>query len=185
MIGGAIPSEDRQRIEAGWRVYTEDWDPAYGNPATFELETEGDAEQAESGTGAVTPEPSSAVPIAFVDGRRRVELSLWAEHPATGARVPGLVGAYAVGAVTIRPDGQATYAGIRIGRLAIWGAGRTGDVTSRSGHRWVSDSVTGSDPDELLAHLQNRMRQAEGVLAIDAADEMTRNNVAWRPLSVS
>jgi hypothetical protein len=30
--------------------------------------------------------------------------------------------------------------------------------------------VAASDPDELLAHLQNRMRQAEGVLALDASE---------------
>ncbi len=155
--------------DGGWRLYTEDWDPSYGNPTTFEIEPREDAEQAEPGLGPVTPTATPAVPLAFVDGRRRVELSLWAEHPATGVRVPGLAGAYSVGAVTIRPDGQATYAGVRVGRLAIWGAGRTGDITSRSGHRWMSDSVTATDPDELLAHLQNRMRQAEGALALDAA----------------
>lgn len=170
MIDETIGATDLDLSEAGWRLYTEDWDPAYGNPATFEIESHEDAEQAEPGRGPVKPEARPAVPLAFIDGRRRVELSLWAEHPATGARVPGLAGAYAVGAVTIRPDGQATYAGVRIGRLAIWGAGRTGDITSRSGHRWVSDSVTASDPDELLAHLQNRMRQAEGVLALDASE---------------
>jgi hypothetical protein len=81
-----------------------------------------------------------------------------------------LAGAYAVGSVTIRPDGPATYAGVRVGRLAIWGGGHRGDITSRSGYRWVSDSVTAEDPDELLAHLQERMRQAEGVLALEAAD---------------
>jgi uncharacterized protein len=169
MIDGGATANN-QTVDAGWRLYTEDWDPAYGNPATFEIDAPGDAEQAEPGAGPVTPVPGAAVPLAFVDGRRRVELSVWAEHPDTGARVPGLAGAYAVGAVTIRPNGAATYAGVRIGRLAIWGGGRTGNIASRAGHTWISDSVTATEPDELLAHLQNRMRQAEGALALDAAE---------------
>ena len=153
---------------AGWRVWTEDWDPAYGTPATFEVDDSAEVEQAEAGGGHVAPAAVQAVPLCFVDGRRRAELSLWAEHAATGTRVPCLVGAYAVGAVTIRPGGPATYGGIRIGRLAIWGGGHTGDVVA-PGRRWVSTSTTTLEPAELLAHLQDRMRAAEGVLALDAA----------------
>ena len=32
-----------------WRVYTEDWDPAYGSPATFDWDDSADVEQAEPG----------------------------------------------------------------------------------------------------------------------------------------
>jgi len=162
---GASGAADRGR----WEIFTEDWDPGYGNPATFELDGSASFEPAEPGPPVIGPGSFAIVPLCFIDGVRRAELSLWAEQPASGARVPGLAGAYAVGAVTVRPGGQAGYQGIRIGRLAIWGGGRTGDIVGRTGHRWTSESIVGDDPAELLGHLQNRMRLAEGSLALDAA----------------
>lgn len=156
--------------DPGWTVFGEGWDPSFGNSADFDVDGSADVEQAEPGDGPVWRTPAVEVPLAFIDGVRRVELSLWAEHAGTGARVPGLVGAYAVGAVTVRPGSQAQFAGIRVGRLAVWGGGHTGDISSRVGYRWASTSITGTDPDECLAHLQERMRRAEGELALDAAD---------------
>lgn len=155
---------------AGWQVYSEGWDPSHGSAADFDDDASADVEQAEPGDGHVPRIPPVDVPLAFIDGSRRAELGLWAEHAATGARVPGLAGAYAVGAVTIRPGAPARFAGIRVGRLAIWGGGHTGDIVSRVGFRWVSEPITGTDPDQCLARLQDRMRRAEGELALDAAD---------------
>lgn len=158
------------RPDAGWRTYVEAWDPDYGTPSGFELDGDGTAERAESGPFSVAGSPTGPVPLAFIDGRRRVELSLWTERASTGERVPGLLGAYAVGAVTIPPGRPASYAGCRVGRLAVWGAGRSGSV-AHGGYRWVSDSVVVADHTELLAHLQDRMRQAEGALALEAAGQ--------------
>lgn len=155
---------------ASWQVYSEGWDPSHGASADFDDDADDDVEQAEPGDGHVARVPPAAVPLAFIDGTRRAELGLWAEHAATGARIPGLAGAYAVGAVTVRPGGQASFAGIRVGRLAIWGGGHTGDIVSASGFRWASEPITGTDPDSCLAHLQDRMRRAEGDLALDAAE---------------
>lgn len=153
----------------GWELYSEGWDPAYGASADFDTDAD-DVEQAEAGTGHVARIEPTPVPLAFVDGVRRAELGLWAEHPATGARVPGLAGAFAVGAVTVRPAGAMAFEGIRFGRLAVWAGGHTGDLVSRrAGYRWASTSITGTDPDQCLAHLQDRMRAAEGNLALDAA----------------
>lgn len=152
-----------------WQVFTEDWDPGYGNPATFDLDGSASFEPAEDGPPVIGPAAPALAPLCFIDGVRRAELALWAEQPSSGSRVPGLAGAYAVGGVTVRPGGQASYQGVRIGRLAIWGAGRTGDIVGRTGHRWSSESIVGDDPADLLAHLQNRMRLAEGALALDAA----------------
>lgn len=154
----------------GWKTYVEDWDPSYGTPSSFELDGEGTAEQAEPGAGPVIAEASRPVPLAFIDGTRRVELQLWSEHAATGERIPGLVGAYAVGATTIAPGQPAAYAGCRVGRLAIWGGGHTGDVVGRNGYRWASSSIATTEVADLVPHLQDRMRQAEGELALDAAD---------------
>lgn len=156
--------------DPGWRVYGEGWDPSFGTSADFDADAAADVEQAEPGDGYVPRARMAAVPLAFIDGVRRAELSLWAEHATSGARVPGLAGAYAVGAVTVRPGSPAAFTGIRIGRLAIWGGGHTGDLRARTGYSWASTPIAGTDPDTCLAHLQDRMRRAEGELAIAAAD---------------
>ncbi len=158
------------QASSGWRTYVEGWDPEYGTPSGFELDGESATERAEEGSLVVSCPPRDPVPLAFVDGRRRVELSLWAEHGTTGERVPGLLGAYATGAVTISPGRNARFAGCRVGRLAVWGGGRTGSVAG-CGFRWVSDSTPVDDHAELLAHLQDRMREAEGNLALEAASQ--------------
>ena len=152
-----------------WKVFTEDWDPAYGNPATFDWDDSDDVEKVESETQPIKGEVAGSMPIAFIDGCRRAELSLWVEHSTSGVRIPGLAGAYAVGAVTVRPGRSAEYSGIRVGRIAVWGGGHSGDISSPIGYIWASDSTTCTDPDQLLAHLQDRMRLAEGNLALDAA----------------
>lgn len=157
---------------ADWQVYAEDWDPAYGSPATFDIESDEPAEQAEPGVGFVRPDRSITAlhPIAFIDGVRRAEMSMWAEQALTGERVPGLAGAFAVGAVTVRPGGRpAEFEGARVGRLAIWGNGHNGSLESMVGYRWTSTSITSVDPADLLAHLQDSMRRAEGDLALEAA----------------
>ncbi len=157
--------------DGGWSVYSEGWAPPYGTSADFEIDASKDVEQAEPGDGRVERIAPSSVPLAFIDGTRRAELLVWAEHAASCTRVPGLAGAYAVGAVTVRPGGPASFCGIRVGRLAIWGGGHTGDIISqRTGYSWASTPITDVDPDMCLAHLQDRMRRAEGELALDAAD---------------
>jgi len=83
--------------EGRWGLFSEGWDPAYGTAADFDLDAPDDVTQAEPGDGPVSGE-ARKVPLAFVDGTRRVELSLWAENDTTGKRVPGVAGAYAVGA---------------------------------------------------------------------------------------
>ena len=131
-----------EQQQAGWRVFTEDWDPAYGTPATFDWDDSGNVEQAEPAGGHVRGAAVRQVPLAFVDGTRRVELSLWLEHAMTGERIPGLAGAYAIGAVAVRPDRGACFEGVRVGRIAVWGGGHTGDIWSPLCYRWASDSTT-------------------------------------------
>jgi len=154
--------------DPAWSIFTEDWDPAYGAPATFDLDAPDGVEPAEPDTGPVAGRPAH-VPIAFVDGRRRAELSLWLEHAPTGVRIPGLAGAYAVGAVTIRPGRQAAFSGIRVGRVVVWGAGANAGDIRHGGYTWAAESVASGDPEALLARLQDRMRAAEGELALDSA----------------
>lgn len=174
-LGPSEPIDNRQftvaSTDASWSVYSEGWAPSYGTSADFESDLAADAEQAEPGDGHIARTESVSVPLAFIDGTRRAELLLWAEHEPSGERVPGVAGAYAVGAVTVRPGGPAAFCGIRVGRLAIWGGGHTGDIISeRTGYSWASSPIAHSDPDSCLVHLQDRMRRAEGDLALDAAD---------------
>jgi hypothetical protein len=173
-VGPAAPAADGGAAvvgeAAGWSVYGDAFDPGFGNSAAFELDESGNTVLAEGRDGHVTPAPpTGAVPLCFIDGRRRVELGLWAEQAGTGRRVAGLAGAYAVGAVTIPPGRPARFAGVRVGRVAIWGGGRSGDIAARHGYHWASASTAAEDPAVILANLQERMRRAEGNLALDAA----------------
>lgn len=164
-----VASDDARVHGDRWRVYTEDWDPSYGVPAAFDVDSSEDVVKIESGEGPVQASRVAAEPLAFIDGCRRVELSLWAENGVTGERVPGLAGVYAVGAVTVTPGAPPAYSGVRRGRVVIWGGGRSGDLVGRHGYRWASHSTNADDPDQLVAHLQDRMRRAEGDLALAAA----------------
>ncbi len=155
---------------AGWELASEGWDLMYGVSSSFEIDSSDEHERAEPGDLLVPRVAPVDIPIAFVDGTLRSELATWAEHAATGMRVPGLAGAYAVGAVTRRTSGACAFNGIRVGRLAIWGGGLTGDIVSPSGYQWISTPITDMDPDRCRAHLQDRMRRAEGDLALDAAE---------------
>lgn len=157
--------------DTGWEITSDGFDPGFGTSAEFEaggLGPDEVAEQVEPGSGPVSPGPCDPIPLCFIDGRRRVELSLWQEH-TNGDRVPGLAGAYAVGAVVIAPGRLARYAGIRVGRLAIWGGGHHRELRTPTGYIWAAESTTVTEHVQLLAHLQERMRQTEGALALDAA----------------
>jgi len=153
-----------------FRVYAEDWAPAYGAAATFELDGTAGAMPAESAAWEmVPPRPSGPVPVAFVDGTRRVEMGLWQLDPATGLQLRGIAGVYAVGATVCRPGVPAAFAGERRARLCIWAGGVTGDLGPVAGYHWVSQSLATADPDAPLMALQNLMRDAEGRLATDLA----------------
>lgn len=152
-------------------IYAEDWAPTREPPSIFEMDGTSAASPVESdGWEPVTPEPpASAVPLAFVDGTRRVEIGLWQIDPVTGATVRGIAGAYAVGATVCRPGVPADFAGLRRARLCIWGGGLTGDLGPSAGYLWTSRSLATADPDGPLDALQNLMRDAEANLAQELA----------------
>jgi len=151
-------------------IYAEDWAPTYGAAATFELDGTGGVSAAESAAWLVVPPGACGpVPLAFVDGTRRVDIGLWQVSPASGQQVRGIAGVYAVGATVCRPGVPAAFAGERRARLCIWAGGVTGDLGPVAGYHWVSQSLATSDPDAPLAALQNLMREAEGRLATDLA----------------
>lgn len=110
------------------------------------------------------PEPETGI-VCFVDGVRRVELRVLAEEE--GARVHGLFGSWAVGAV--RSDGRATFADHEVGRQLVLGGGRSAPRVelSAGSHLLVFEprTETGPDPDTPLHGLQESMRGAEAAIA--------------------
>ena len=159
-------------MEAGFEIYAEDWAPTREPPSLFELD----------GTTAVTPaeseawvslspnSPASPIPLAFVDGTRRVELGLWQIERDTGRTLRGIAGAYAVGATVCRPGMMAEFAALRRGRVCIWTGGLTGSLGPSAGYFWESQSLATTDPDKPLEALQNLMRDAEAHLAQELAE---------------
>lgn len=162
----------QDRADGTGPVWAEDWAPSLDAPGAFDTDATASVEPAENpGWAPVLPPALPACPpLAMVDGTRRVELRLWRRHPVTGARVPGLAGAYAVGAVCHAPGVAPLVCGERVGRVAIWGGGLTGGLGSPGGLQWHGVSTPGTDPDDPLLLLQHLMREAEG----DLADELAR-----------
>lgn len=156
--------------ESRFDLYAEDWAPSYEPPASFDLDGTDAVEPAESATfHAVRPASAGATALAFVDGTRRVELGLWQIDRVTGETVRGIAGAYAVGAVTTGTGQPARFVGERLGRVCVWGGGRTGDLGPRNGYHWRSVSIASHDPADPLNALQDLMRQAEASLAEELA----------------
>ncbi len=105
-------------------------------------------------------------PLAFVDGVRRGEASLYRHDPVTGDIVHGVTGAHARGAVIRNGGDRLQFHATRVTRLAIWGAGQKPELPPTDhGFSWESDSIADPSPKGLLARLQERMRSSEAELA--------------------
>ncbi len=154
-------------------VYFEDWSVSYGSPYLIEPESTHEdkpAELVEDGKtlrfhmGRDHGEPLP--PLAFVDGVRRGEASLYKHDPQTGEIIHGVAGAHACGAVVGTGLDRLEFHETRVSRLLIWGAGQRPDLpATESGFSWKSDSIVDRSPKDLLARLQERMRAAEAELA--------------------
>jgi len=154
------------------QVFVEDWGASYGSPYLVLPDDPGSvaAALAEDGSELRShlglPYRSGDGPLAFVDGVRRGEASLWIEDPVSGVGGRGVAGAHACGSVIADGVTPAVFGAIRVTRLAIWGSGLTGDLPDVSGGwSWESRSVADPNPDAPLKNLQTRMRQEEGRLA--------------------
>lgn len=151
-------------------VFVEDWGANYGSAYLVNHDDVGSAsaELVEDGPhllahDGVPPMAGDGV-IAFVDGVRRGEASLWQEN-AAGRSGHGVAGGHACGAV-IADSASAAFGESRVQRMIIWGAGMTGALPAiRGGWSWNVASVADTQPDAPLKELQIRMRQQEGRLA--------------------
>lgn len=153
-------------------VYVEDWQASYGSPYLVVpeagSETDGGGQLAEDGdTLAVHDGVAPDAPrLAFVDGVRRVEASLYQVEDGTGQVARGVAGAHACGAVLVENGEPPVYGPTRLTRHVIFGSGvRSSLPEVAGGWVWQTSSVAATDPDAPLAELQTRMRRAEGELA--------------------
>jgi hypothetical protein len=159
-------------------IFVEDWGAGYGSPYVVDSQFEETAEQVgrlvEDGDELcphASPKCLEESNVAFVDGIRRAEAWLY-RMEADGDAARGLAGAFAVGAVVIRPGEHAEYAHEHIEHIAIWGSGFAGpSLQAAGGWQWSSVSVPSAEPDAPLDHLQNAMRTQEGILASRLAVE--------------
>ncbi len=156
----------------GIQVFVEDWAASYGSPYLIPTDDPG------AGKGILVEDgkelrcriglpyrPTDGC-LAFVDGVRRGEASLWMEEPATGGSARGIAGGHACGAVIADGQSRAIFGETRVHRLAIWGSGLQGQLPPvAGGWAWESRSITDTTPDAPLKNLQTRMRQDEGNLA--------------------
>jgi hypothetical protein len=113
----------------------------------------------------IDPPSLAQGPVWFVDGVRRVEMRVVADHD--GLRVPGLFGSYAVGSVAC--DGAASFDQYRTCRAVVLCCGVVPDRTEvRAGAAslvFEPHTDPGSDPNRPLFRLQELMRAEEEALS--------------------
>jgi len=172
-------------------LHIDPWDPGYG--MGFDASDVDEAPQpvqphveTTDWTTPIAPgPPQDEGPVMFIDGVRRIEARLIASE--AGARAPGLIGSFAVGAV--RVDGRATFGAHVVERVVVLGAGmRAEPLTVRCGGsmlQFTSVSEAGADPDGPLMKMQQLLRKAEGSLARTLAEEEGTLILADGPLTFS
>ncbi len=156
------------------QVFVEDWSARYGSPylvgpgdgghpARAEMVEDGPDVRFHGGDG------SAASSLAFVDGVRRLEASLYLSDG--DALSHGVAGSHACGAVLADGLERMTFGDVRVARLAIFGAGMMATLPEAGGFAWRSSSVADDRPEAPMNELQTRMRQHEGILAEELASE--------------
>ena len=107
------------------RVFAEDWAATYGSPYSVATdEPTADVQLIEDGSEFACHSPSGDPPerIAFVDGVRRGEASLYQYDENTGEMARAVAGGHACGAVIVE-DGRPVFGPTRQTRLVICGSG--------------------------------------------------------------
>lgn len=159
------------------RVYVETWAPSYGAPlenATDEVEIAVDPTVEAADWSPVAPRHTNPPErVAFVDGVRRVDARLTLDDQADGP-VPGILGAFAVGAVIWdRSARQSTFKDLAVERLVVMARGRRVDLGLVAGFPVSAESTPGDARPALVGHLQARMRAAEQALATRMTENAT------------
>ena len=152
-------------------VHMDNWGADYG--AAYQVvddEDAGDGELVEDGNQLVahpcTPPHPEDVRLAFVDGVRRIDASLYWEEEATGSTVRGIAGSYGVGSVLVDGISRPVVGETRIARLLLWNGDHPHSIPDASGgYSWSARCTASEQPDAPLQRLQELMREAEGSLA--------------------
>jgi len=157
-------------------VNVEDWQASFGSPYLVAAEDTVTARVmlVEDGKALKNhrPDPSVRGALAFIDGVRRGEASLYQENPVTKQLARGVAGAHATGAVIADGERRPEFRDVRVNRLAIWGSGLKAELPEiAGGWSWTAHSIADPAPDAPLRELQTRMRQSEGRLAEELAGE--------------
>ncbi|MDA0270668.1 MAG: hypothetical protein O2798_10235 [Chloroflexi bacterium] len=157
------------------RLYLESWAPGFGSPVEADQSlppSEVEVDPAVEVDGAWEPLPGlddGVRSIAFVDGVRRIDarLTVFDADDDSGLPIPGLCASYAVGATVWQrgPAPRSTYEQVAVHRIAVLGRGRAEQMPQVRGLAYATESTEGEDDDQLTAHVQTRMRQAEGACA--------------------
>lgn len=152
-------------------IFVEEWAAAYGSPYLVPPDDPGSArvELVEDGAELRVHGPGAhgvTKPIAFVDGVRRGEASLYQHDPSSGSIGRAVAGGHACGAVIVHAGHRPEFGEVRVRRLVIWGSGLIASLPAVvGGWAWDSVSIADAAPDAPLRELQTRMRQEEGRLA--------------------
>jgi hypothetical protein len=171
VLSGASLVGNLQGAPRMGQVFVEEWASSYGSPYLIVPDDEpAPAVLVEDGSEFVPhiPDATAALarPLAFIDGVRRGDASLYQQDASTGLLARGIAGSHACGAVVIRPGQRPQYASEQVTRMVIWGSGLDGALPVQpGGWSWQSGCVHSDEPDAPLQGLQQRMRQAEGRLA--------------------
>ena len=157
------------------RLHVESWAPEYGPSLEASDDDDGPASPVDPAVETEDWKPvaggAGGAPrrVVFVDGVRRIEARLTLDHPVEGP-VPGILGAFGVGAVIWdRTARRSSFTGLTVERLAVMAKGLAVDIDRIGGLAVSPESAPGGGPSDLTAHLQQRMRSAEGRLAASFA----------------
>ncbi len=152
-------------------IFLEDWSARYGSPYLVVEEPEDGrvASLVEDGDELLFhgggSEQTLDVPVAFVDGVRRAEATLYLTDDA-GAMARGITGSHGIGAVLCEPGERPRFEHCSIQRLVVWGSGLIASIPPvAGGWSWHAVSTPRDHPDAPLQELQYRMRETEGRLA--------------------
>ncbi len=151
-----------------WAV--EAWTPEYGAPAA-ELALElSDAtvdpavELPPERWRPLRPEAPPASSVAFVDGVRRIDATLWITR-GHGQPLPGIAASFAAGVV--RCGDAARVESCEVRRKVLSSAPELTDVSTRHG-RWQACEVAGDSIDRAVLKLQEEMGALEQLVAVRA-----------------
>jgi hypothetical protein len=144
-------------------IFVETWAADYGSPNQIDETSELNGSASlitEEGFLFVAPTGLYAdVPLAFVDGVRRAEapLAQWINETT----IPGLAGAFAVGATIVEPGAVPIFAREQVERLVVWSGGQTGSLPAMpGGWSWRVEGTAEPGPAAPLRRLQELMRRA-------------------------